>query len=115
MLKPSKKREVEEVFSWLFGPDAVITDSRKITELGQVVASPDALKVLRDTSSLEEALLSSGGLKSRVLKRLIAAVNALEKAENDLASVAEDAEVQAALDRCAEVVDRMRGAGVEEA
>jgi len=109
VLKPSKKREVGEVFSWLFGPDAVITDSRKITELGQVVASPEALKVLRDTNSLDDALVSSGGMKGRVLKRLTAAINALEKAEVDLAAVLEDDEVQAALDRCAEIVERMRG------
>jgi hypothetical protein len=115
VLKPTKKMEVGEIFSWLFGADAVITDSRKITELGQVVASPDALKVLRDTNSLEEALVSSGGMKSRVLKRLITASNALEKAEVDLAAVSADEDVQAALDQCAEIIRRMQSNSTEAA
>jgi hypothetical protein len=108
VLKATRKKEVAEIFSWLFGPSAVITDSRKITELGQVLDSPDALKVLRETKNMEEALVSSGGMKSRVLKRLTVAVNALEKAENDLGAVAGDADVQDALDCCAEVIERMR-------
>lgn len=112
VLKPSKKKEVGEVFSWLFGDaktDAVITDSRQVSSLGDVVASPEGLEVLRETRNLEDAMMASGGVKQRLLKRLGAAVNALEKAELDIASFYDDEDVVEAVNRCVEALNRLRG------
>jgi hypothetical protein len=112
VLKTSKKKEVGEVFSWLFGDaktDAVITDSRQVSALGDVVASPEGLEVLRQTRNLEDAMMASGGVKQRLLKRLGAAVNALEKAELDIGSFCDDEEVVEAVNRCADALNRLQG------
>lgn len=112
ILKPTKKKEAAELFSWLFGDKdttAVISDSRQISDLGNVVASAEALAVLRDTRQLEDAMLASGGTRSRLLKRLATATAALEKAELDIGSFRSDTEVQQELDRCVEIVTRLKG------
>ena len=111
VLKRQKKKAVAEVFSWLFGADdvdAVISESRQISELGQVVASPEALKVLRESRNLEDALMASGGVRARLLKRLASAVQSLEKAELDIASFRDDTEVQQALEQCSEALARLK-------
>jgi len=111
VLKTSRKKEVEELFSWLFGSDdadPVITDSRQVSDLGHVVASPEALEVLRSTRSLEDAMLASGGVRDRLLRRLQSATTNLERAELDLAPYRDDATVQEELDRCAEALKRLR-------
>jgi hypothetical protein len=116
VLKSAKKKEVAELFSWMFGDDkndAVITDSRQISDLGQVVASPDALEVLRETRDLNDALWAAGGVKQRLLKRLGSAYGALEKAELDIEGYRDDADVHAELDRCAEALGRLRPTGEE--
>src|SRR5262249_12011739 len=66
VLPTEKKKEVTELFSWLFGDDQnepAIKESRQISQLGEVVTAPEALKVLRRTRNLDEALLMSGGTK----------------------------------------------------
>jgi hypothetical protein len=110
-LSRNKKDEVKEVFGWLFGDggkSAVITDSRQISELGDVLASPAALKVLRSTGDLEEALLASGGAKTRLIKRLRTALQALERAQPDIGKFASDPEVNTILDRCSEIVGKLK-------
>jgi hypothetical protein len=111
VLDRARKKEVAEVFSWLFGTEdaaAVITDSRQISELGEVVASAPALKVLRQTRDLEEAMHASGGIKQRLIKRLKAALQALEKAEPDLGKFTDDPDVNVLLARCSEIVGRLK-------
>lgn len=111
VLKPAKKKEAAELFSWLFGDAtdaAVISDSRQLSDLGTVVGSPEALAVLRDTRNLDDALLASGGTRNRLLRRLAAGIAALEKAELDIGLFRDDPEVQQALDRCAEALARLR-------
>jgi hypothetical protein len=114
VLKPSKKDEVAELFSWLFGDaehKAVISDSRQISALGDVVSSDEALKVLRATRQMDEALLASGGVRDRLRRRLAAARTALEKAELDIATFRDDADVQGDLERCAEALARLQAKG----
>ena len=111
VLKANKKRETAELFSWLFGDaadTAVISDSRQISDLGNVVSSPEALAVLRDTRNLDDALLASGGTRSRLLRRLATCIGALEKAELDIGTFRDDPEVRQELDRCAEALARLR-------
>ncbi len=111
VLKKQKKKAVAEVFSWLFGDDdhdPVINESRQISELGQVVASPEALKVLRASRNLEEALMASGGLRARLVRRLTSALHSLEKAELDIANFRKDPEVRQSLEQCSEVLARLK-------
>lgn len=111
VLRKQKRKEVAEVFSWLFGDDgqeAVISESRQISDLGQVVSSKNALKVLRKTRNLEDALLASGGVRARLLKRLESALQSLQKAELDIRTFKKDADVNEMLDECAETLDRLR-------
>jgi len=113
VLKRSKKKEVTEIFSWLFGDaknEPVINESRQISELGQVVGSPEALKILRKGRDLEEALLASGGVRERLLKRLATAAKSLETAEKDIATFRDDSDVQKALQRCAQAITRLKKA-----
>lgn len=111
VLRKQKKKEVTEVFSWLFGDkdnEPVISESRQISDLGQVVASPEALEVLRENRNLEEALMASGGVRTRLLKRLSAALTGLEKAELDIENYRDDNEVREALDACSEALARLK-------
>ena len=110
VLKPGSKKAVAEVFSWLFGDgreDAVISESRQISQLGSVIASPDALKVLRESRDLEEALMASGGVRARLLKRLNSALTALQKAELDINPFQKDDEVRNIIDQCSEALARL--------
>lgn len=110
VLKPKKKKEVAEVISWLFGDashEPVISESRHISALGDVVASPDALKVLRKTRDLDEALLASGGVRARLLKRLASALASLQAAETDINKFRDDEEVEQAIEDCSNALDRL--------
>lgn len=112
VLRTQKKKEVEEVFSWLFGDDKrgpVIKESRQISALGDAVASPEALKVLRNTRNLEDAMMASGGVKARLLKSLRSAAQLLERAELDIAKFAKNAEVIAAREECEKALRRLVG------
>ena len=111
VLKIKKKKEVAEVFSWLFGHDnidPVISESRQISDLGEVVASPEALKVLRESRNLEDALMASGGVRARLLKHLASARRSLERAQLDIANFKDDAEVTQELEQCSEALARLR-------
>ena len=110
MLKPSKKKNATELFEWMFGSPSkvpIITDSRDLSRLGDVVASKEGLKALRKTRSLEEGLMASGGIRDRLVKRLMEAQVALEKAEADIEAFAEDETVRETVARCREVLERL--------
>jgi hypothetical protein len=106
----SRKKEISEVFSWLFGDErnTKAIESRQITELGRVVASKDALKVFRETRDIEEAMLASGGTKSRLLKNLNFAAQRLMRAEEDIPKFRNDKEVKNAISECDAVLNRLR-------
>lgn len=90
---PSDKiEELKEVLEFIFGSDdkePVITDSRQITSLANVVANPAGLAVLREGKSLEEAKqkIAAGGQspQERLINRLTAGKNALIAAGEDIA------------------------------
>lgn len=110
VLKKQKRKAVTEVFSWLFGHNdvnPVISESRQISELGQVVASPEALDVLRETRNLEDALMTSGGIRVRLLRHLASACRSLEKAELDIANYRDDIEVRQAVQECSAALTRL--------
>jgi hypothetical protein len=110
VLAKSKRKQVAEVFSWLFGDKehTRAIESRQVTELGKVVASPDALAVFRETRNIEEAMLASGGTKERLLRNLHLAGQRLLRAEQDIAKFRKNAEVRGAIDSCEAVLNRLR-------
>lgn len=67
-LDPGHLRDVILDLTPTNGRPALLSDSREITQYGQVLASPAALRVLRDTSSLEAAkiLILDIGLSIRL-------------------------------------------------
>ena len=79
-----KLDEIKEVLVYIFGDEntePVISDSRQITTLANVVANPDGLKALRDGKSLEEAKQNIAVVGQTSQQRL---VNHLTTARNSL-------------------------------
>jgi len=106
-LPQTKAESVRELFSWLFGDDehnAVIDESRNITDLGTAVASEDGLAVLRNSRDLEAAYIAAGGLRDRLLRRLTMAYTNLEAAAEDMPAYGNEDEVQQLLARCWEAL-----------
>jgi hypothetical protein len=88
--RPVPKRKLDclgELVSWVAGTStepAVINDSRQITELGNVVASVDALAVLRATRDLDRAGERTSAPQRRVLAGLERAIVALESVSREI-------------------------------
>lgn len=102
--------KVRELVSWVFGDDtndAVIRESRDITDLGQVVSSDDGLRILKETRNLQSAFIAAGGLRERLLRRLTNARNSLDEAQDDFATYCDDSEVQELLSECRKSLDRL--------
>lgn len=110
-----KAEELKEVIQWVFGDEEhepLISDSRQISQLGNVVASDVGLEVLRDGKTLEEAKqrIQEKGLdplKALTLK-LTTAKNSLTAAGTDVAEFAADMEVQALVDDIESVIGSIR-------
>jgi len=69
-----KEKQLKEVLGWIYGtPTAppVISDSRQIAKLGNVIANPDGLKAIRAGKSIEEASQAIQDAGADPLKRLL--------------------------------------------
>lgn len=110
-----KTDELREVIQWVFGDEeheSRISDSRQISQLGNVVASAVGLEALREGKTLEEAKqrIQEKGLdplKALTLK-LNAAKNSLNSASSDLSEFAMDAEVRSLVDDIESLVGSIR-------
>ena len=110
-----KANELKEVIQWVFGDEeheSLISDSRQISQLGNVVASEVGLEALRDGKTLEEAKqrIQEKGLdplKALTLK-LTAAKNSLNAASSDVAEFAVDTEVRNLVDDIESLVGSIR-------
>jgi hypothetical protein len=107
--------ELKELISWVFGDEdaePIITDSRQMSALGNVVASEVGLSALRAGKSLDEAKqqVQSAGMdpRERLIRRMTAATSALSAAGDDLAEYASDAQVVGLLSDLEAVVESMR-------
>lgn len=110
-----KVAELNEVIQWIFGDEdneAVISDSRQISQLGNVVANEIGLASLRHGESLEEAKqkVSAAGLDPllSLTRRLTTAKNALASASNDVAEFALNIDVQGLVNDLESVVETLR-------
>lgn len=95
-----KEAELKEVIQWVFGDedsDAVISDSRQIPQLGNVIASDVGVGALRAGKTLEEAKQSvaNAGLDplTSLSNRLNTARRALSSAADDIAEFAANREI----------------------
>ncbi|MEE6272107.1 hypothetical protein V2J56_01945 [Georgenia sp. MJ206] len=110
-----KVGELKELISWVFGDEEaepVISDSRQMSALGNVVASEVGLSALRAGKSLDEARqqVQSVGMdpRERLIKRMTAATNALGAAGDDLAEYATDNQIVGLLSDLEALVESMR-------
>jgi hypothetical protein len=92
----------------------VITDSREISKLGNVVATPVGLRSLREGDSLEQALQKVKDAEDdphkRLLSRLRAGRNSLIAANEDIADFAQDIEVGPLVDEIMEAAAALQAA-----
>lgn len=95
-----KTTQLTEMLQWVFGDEdheAVISDSRQMSQLGSVVSNPVGLEALRRGETLEQAKqkVSAAGLDplDALKRRLSTAKNALASASSDLSEFATEPEV----------------------
>lgn len=98
--------ELKELLSWMFGDrtDApVMSDSRRITDLGVVLASNEATRLLRSTRDLDHAFQLAGGEEARLLESLDKASYYLDQALPLALRHKESKNVLLAVQRCQRV------------
>jgi hypothetical protein len=112
-----KAEQLRELLTWVFGDgetEPVIGESRDISKLGNVVASPVGLSALRKGASLEAAVQTAkdadANPRQRLLQRLRAGKNSLVAALDDLADFAEDSDVAEAVDEARAAADALLAA-----
>jgi hypothetical protein len=72
----------KSLFSWLFGKNKKVSDSRKIKTLATVVASEEALRKLREGLSLDDAAEYSNEAIDNYRKLMVRAMTLLREADN---------------------------------
>lgn len=100
-----KLGELKELIGWIFGTEErepLITDSRQITQLGNVVANEVGLAALRSGDHLEQAKqkIQASGVAplERLTNRLTAAKNALLAASDDIAEHSDVSTIRSLVD-----------------
>ena len=110
-----KVEELKEVLIFIFGSlekEPVISDSRQITSLANVVANPAGLQALRDGKSLEEAKqkIAAGGQspQERLMNRLTTGKNALIAAGEDIAVFNGEVAIKTIVDEIESALETLR-------
>lgn len=100
-----KVDELRELLTYIYGQDEqppVITDSRQIAQLGNVIAEPRGLAALRSGDTLEAAKQKIADAavdpKTRLRKRLETAASALNHASGDMPGFYADSDIIDLLD-----------------
>ncbi len=109
----SKGGQLRELLSWLVGVDdeaPVISDSRQITSLGEVVAAPAALSLLRVSRNLGSARQLVGGEETRLIEHLTLASFHLDEALKDAHRHKASERVDATVRRCEGTIAELRKA-----
>lgn len=106
---------LRELVGWVFGDETqepVISDSRQISKLGNIVAHDVGVAELRRGASLEAAKqkVETAGVdpRDRLISRLRTGRNALQAASEDMTEHAADGDVQALLFDVEAVVESLR-------
>lgn len=95
----------KDFIRWTFGADEaprVLPDSRKLTEWGEILRSPEAVRYLRLTAEprYERAWFNSGGQTESVRENLWSAAYRLEEAVPLVVQLRDDQEAQQAVEQC---------------
>jgi len=116
-ISEQKHEELRELITWLYGDgeiEPVIGESRDISKLGNVVATPVGLVALRAGKSLDHALQqvkdAAENPRQRLVSRLRSGRNALTAALEDLAEFVDDEEVAGLVDEARSAVDDLQAA-----
>jgi hypothetical protein len=117
-----KIAEIKEVLVYIFGgedKEPVISDSRQIATLANVVANPEGLKALRAGKSLEEAkqkIAASGQTpQERLINRLTAGRNALVAAADDIAESPSEGAVKTLLTEIEDALGTLKTVAEDDA
>lgn len=120
-IPPGLETELQEVIQWVFGDEeheSVISDSRQIPQLGNVVASDVGLAALRSGKTLEEAKQSvaNAGLDplTSLSNRLNTARRALSSAADDISEFASTSEIVKIVEDIESIAEGIRSA-IDEA
>ena len=112
-----KVSNLRELIAWVYGDgetSPVINDSREISKLGNVVATPIGLAALRGGDSLDAAVQkvkeADVDPRSRLVNRLKAGKNALNGAMLDIADYVDDTEVAGLVDDARAAADALLAA-----
>lgn len=103
-----KKDALKELVGFLFGPKAVLDDSRDITKLGDVISTAAGLASLRKDGNLEEAHAASGGLRDRLIRRLGNAASNLRASKDDMPQYKEEEDVKKLLEECRDALAELQ-------
>lgn len=102
---PEKKAEpLKEIVEFVHGTSEkppVITDSRQLSKLGEILASPEALKTLRIGRNLTEAYALTGGEEKSLIESLSIAGYYLDQTLRYVHRQKESVEVAKYVERCA--------------
>lgn len=99
----NRRDRLREVISWVTGSadePAVLGDSRHITSLGEVVANPDALALLKSSRSLTLASQLIAGEEVRLLEHLAKAAFHIDEALKDAHRHRRSKKLTPAVERC---------------
>ena len=106
-INANRRSRLRELISWVSGAGhepAVIGESRHITSLGEVVANPDALALLKSSRSLAVATQLLPGEEVRLLEHLAKAGYHLDEALKDAHRHRKSKKVPSAVARCDEAL-----------
>jgi len=96
-IRPGKASALNELIGFIFGNDteeSVITDSRQLTALGEILESKEALANLRRYRSLEQATRLTGGEVRRLLENLESAIYYMKNSLQDVFQYKNDKKVK---------------------
>lgn len=121
-LDEDKLDEFAELSSWLYGVDGqdkVITDTRNLTELAEVLRAPVAVAELRRSRDLSSAYALTPGPPKRLLRQLATAVGHLRSVANSPDLIVGEARTEELVDELeghtGHIVEVIRGDGAGEA
>jgi hypothetical protein len=115
-LPDDKIQAFAELASWLYGvggEEKIISDTRQLTELAEVLRAPAALSELRRSRELTAAYALTPGPPKRLLKQLATAVGHLRSVANSAELIVGEARTEDLVDeleqRTDQIVDAVRG------
>ena len=114
-IQVEKKDELKETLSWIFGDDKnppVISDSRQISKLGNVIAESAGLAAIRKGKNLDEASQilkdQSADPKATIMLRLQAAKSMLQALDSMIENFTDDEIVSEFIEDISDLIDGMK-------